>query len=114
VNDTKGTIFYTVKHQLVTIDFLINKQGILVDSRNITHYKIPYMRYRYIGWVRNLKYSKLIGIIEENEEKTILKVHNLDHKLGITAESVEWKMEKINMLQFYCEVPNEIVVLTYN
>jgi hypothetical protein len=41
-------------------------------------------------------------------------VFDLEKGAGVCAESMEWRFEKANLLQFYSCVAGELLVVTYN
>jgi hypothetical protein len=97
VFDTKGSIFFTNNHTIVFIDYTINRMGLkILKTKEML---LPYVQYRYVNWITSKK-SKLLGIIDEIEEKTILKIHNLDHLNAISVENLVYEREKVNMSEF--------------
>lgn len=112
--DTVGSIFFVVGSRLTVLHFSITKQGLLLDQGSVMHYPFPYGQARFVDWVRNSRDSFLLGVVAEEEGRTVLKVHNLEAGLGICGESVEWRLEKPNLLQFCSPGNGEVLLLTYN
>jgi hypothetical protein len=75
--DTVGSIFFVMGSRLTVLHFSITKQGLMLDQSSVMHYVFPYAEVRFVDWVRNSSESFLLGVIVEEEEKTLLKVHNL-------------------------------------
>lgn len=80
------------------------KEGLKVTGSRT--YEIPYTRFRFVNCL-NIPSAKqnevFIGIIQELEEKTILKIHALNLQESsklIDEESLAYKIEKTNLLSF--------------
>jgi hypothetical protein len=51
-----------------------------------------------MAWIANRKNSRWLGIIQEIDEKTIFKVHNVDSSSKLNDENVQFKFEKMNLV----------------
>ena len=81
---------------------MVSKQdGVEVDSNNVVQLETSCMKIRYIDWIKHETSIFLLGLVVENEKgETALKVYNLEIGLGLNEETVEWRLEKLNMLHF--------------
>lgn len=63
-NDTVGALFYTIQRKIVVLQFVINKQGIIIGK--ISEEKVPSdMSIRYIDWIRQGTSESSLGFIME-------------------------------------------------